>query len=101
MTKRSKGDGTRALIITQGLKLLKRGGLARITTAELMHGTGLSGPVIFYHYQTLDKLRERVAFAAIKRDDKVAVARLIVDRHKSVREFTAAQRAEYLATLAD
>jgi AcrR family transcriptional regulator len=98
--KKSRGDGTRALIVSTGLKLLRARGLAGITTAELRDGTGLSGPIIFYHFDTLDKLRDRVADVAIKRNDRVAIARLIADRHSSVKGFDAAKRAEYLAALA-
>lgn len=93
----------RAEFLTAGVRLLGRGThcVTARKVAQTVPGRGLlSHTAVTYYWRTSADLLDAVALEAIRTDNKMAVARLIADGHKSVAGLSVAKRRAFLAVLA-
>lgn len=87
-------------ILAAAMAVARRGGLDAIRTAAVASAAGCQHPLIFYHFDTLENLRDIVATEALRRNDKVIIARLILDKNPHVQHLSKAKRRQYLSALA-
>lgn len=89
-----KGETTKQRILETGLELA-RGGLHLVTSRNVGGRLDISHSNVLYHFGSAEKLRNEVAEFAVRRQDRKAVIRLLMDDHPACRGFTDAQRAAY------
>lgn len=97
MNRKQEGENTRKIILDWGIILAAgKSGLEGFRSTDLASRSGVSHSVIFYHFKTMDDLRDAIAAEAIERDDVTVIARLIVGKHPRITGWTRARCGRYL-----
>lgn len=93
-----RGEDTKERILA-GAMILARNGLDRVTLRNIGASLKISRPLALYYFGSVDALREATIARAIDHNDRLVIARLIMDDHPCVKDWARAKRQRYLAVL--
>ncbi len=79
--KRLRADVRKDELITEALSMAASDHYTNVTRNGLAEAAGVSGSTVQYHFATMDKMRNEIMRAAVKRGDLVVLAQGIMAKH--------------------
>lgn len=90
------GEVVKARILSEGVALLCDG-MHCVTSRAIGRRLDMSHTAVLYHFDDAATLRDAVAFHAVEKDAREAIAHLLAMRHRSTDNLTDAERLTILS----
>lgn len=86
-------------ILEQAMQMVRDAPMHQLTKTHLATKCGITHPTINWYFGSVDGLKTMIVREALDRDDKLIIARAIVENMKEVEHLTRDQRARALKSL--
>jgi AcrR family transcriptional regulator len=89
-------EGDTKWAILNAALMIARDGLNCVTLRGVARRVGIDHRTVVHHFGALDQLRQTVAAEGLARGDGRVIARLILDKHPTVRDMPGVDRDRWL-----